>query len=164
MKTTYITGFALFFSLFLMAQHTITVDAIELSFETTVIFKKYDTGSDNVLGYHNKIKNSDDENYAIDIELFKIDTQDYSNDIKEATTLIAKQLGFTDVEDGGKLPFIENGYYVLAYDRFADEITPVYIIFIKNEAINEAYEATLYCYNKNKKDGLKMARSFKFLD
>ena len=163
MKTTYLTVIALFFSLFLMAQHSITLDDIKLSFETTVIFNKYDTGQNHVHGYHNKIKNSDDENYAIDIEVFKMDTQNYNDDIKKATSLIATQLSLTDVEDGGRLPFIKNGYYVLAYDTYGGEVTPVYVIFIKNEDKNEAYETTIYCYNQNKKDGLKMAKSFKLL-
>lgn len=164
MKSVYLTTIALFFSLFLFAQHSITVDEINLNFETTEVLKQYDTESKYVHGYHNEDENSGDEVYAIDIEVFKMmHTQNYSDNIKEATKLIATQLGLTAIEDGGRLPFIKNGYYVLAYDKYDGDVTPVYVIFIKNEDKNEAYETTIYCYNENKKDGLKMAKSFKFL-
>ena len=163
MKSIYLTSISLFFSLFLFAQHSITANEINLNFETTVEFKKYQTESESVLGYVHETENGNHDIYAIDIEIFKIDTQNYNEDIKKATAKIATQLSLVDVEDGGRLPFIKNGYYVLAYDKYDGEVTPVYVVFIMDKELNEAYETTIYCYNKNKEEGLKMAKSFKFL-
>lgn len=136
------------------SQHIVESKQFGIAFESTKLLEKYETESYNVLGYE-----SDD--YAVDMEIFPFGESHESllSDAKYSARLIAKQLTFTKIEDGGKIPKIEEAFYVIGYD---DEV-PVFTLFIIDRKKKVVYEITTYCYNLNKKEGERITKSFNLI-
>ena len=51
-----------------IAQNTLTSNKYKIAFETTELLEQYETKAETVLGYENN-------NYAVDIEIFSVDEQ-----------------------------------------------------------------------------------------
>jgi len=93
----------------------------------------------------------------------KIQTKKYKEDNKHAAFKTASSLGLEDAKYGSTIPNIKEAYYVIAYEDYEDHISPVVVLVIKDKQKNITYEATVYCYNNNLEEGIKIAKTFKFL-
>jgi hypothetical protein len=141
------------------AQHEVKSDKYKIAFTTTEKLKQYETEAETVLGYENN-------NYAVDIEVFKIEEQPASfiASQKRGAVSTAKSLGLEDAALGGKVPHIPNAYYAIAYEVYDGERNPVFVIAALNKKLGIAYEATIYCYSNDLGEGQKIAKSFRLLN
>ncbi|TRZ44348.1 hypothetical protein [Robertkochia solimangrovi] len=128
----------------LSAQNHYTSPKLQLSFDTSETLEEYETESESVIGF-------DNDDFAVDIEIIAADQQsdNFLNDLRYVAHAIARDFGLVDIQDGGKLPKIENAYYVKAYD-FDDGLKyPCYIIAISDPKLKNTFEISIDCYNGN---------------
>lgn len=137
------------------SQHIVESKQFGIAFESTKLLEKYETESYNVLGYQTV-------DYAVDIQIFPFSEKKESmlSDAKYSARLVAKQLGFTKIEDGGKTPQIEEAFYVIGYE---EDKVPVFTLFIIDRKKEVVYEITTYCYSLNKKEGERITKSFNLI-
>jgi len=162
MKKQFLLFFFLLFSIvFTYAQYSYKWDKYSVSFQSPVKLDLYETESEDVFG-------SDNDEYAVDISGF--DKNYYTQYIdksswKKAATDIAKAYGFINVKDGGSLPNIIQGYYIICESKSNVETLPdaiVILVMALDENKNHYIEATIYCYNKSAEIGIKIAKTFSF--
>ncbi|MBQ0788934.1 MAG: hypothetical protein KBT69_15655 [Oceanihabitans sp.] len=141
------------------AQYNVQSEKYKIAFTSPEGLEQYETESKTVLGYENS-------NLAVDIEIFPIAEQSpaFIKSQKEGAYLTAQLLGLTNIKNGAFLPHIESAFYVIAYDQYEEENTPVYVIAFINEELGLAYEVTVYCYNIDLEAGKKIANSFKWIE
>ncbi len=161
MKKSFLLFSILVLSAVVYAQYDYKWDKYSVSFKSPVKLDLYETESVDVFG-------SDNDDYAVDISGFDISYYNQYVDKsswKNAATEIAKAYGFVNVKDGGALPNISKGYYVIAESKSTSEVVPnaVVILVIGIDEKKKHYiEGTVYCYDKNESVGVKIAKTFSF--
>ena len=156
---SFFTAFILLVTYSVSAQHIFKSDKYKIQFEATQLLEQYETEAETVLGYENN-------NFAVDIEIFSIAEQPktFIESQKIGAVETAKSLGLEDAVLVGKVPKIQGAYYAIAYENYDGERNPVFVIAALNKKLGIAYEATIYCYNKDLDESKKIAESFKLLD
>tara|TARA_B110000285_G_scaffold82299_1_gene94763 strand:+ start:213 stop:692 length:480 start_codon:yes stop_codon:yes gene_type:complete len=156
MKVYFISLIAILFCFQINGQGKFHSEQYKVSFESSQNLEKYDTESDSILGYENDFM-------AVDIEIFPLEEEspEFIADLKHGAIEISNYMEFENIQDGGPLPNMQEGYYVLAYSREGDALIPVYVVVMINRKLNLAYEVTVYCYNFDKIEGKKISKSFR---
>ncbi len=141
-----------------LAQGIIKCEKLKISFETEQILEKYEE-SHNETGY-------DNDDIAVDIERinWNMFAEEYDKGAMYNAEDITKGLGFDNYKPGGKIPNIEDAYYFIAKDEWEGQPFPVFVLFIISPDKKSVYEATVYCYNNDLKEGKKLVESFRLLD
>ena len=141
-----------------IAQKVFNSEKFSYSFETTAKIDRYDTESDRVIGYENK-------DIAVDTEIFYLNevASDYLNNLSKTTEVITSRLSLYRVKTAVRLRYVKYGYQVRATDIDGSQETPVFVVVMYNKEKGIIYESTIYCYKNNTEEGLRIAKSFKFL-
>ena len=141
------------------AQKVFTSEKFSYSFESSANITRYNTESSRVIGYEN-------DDIAVDTEIFYLSevSKDYLSNLSKTTETIASQLSLYSVKTSVKHPNVKYGYYVRATDIDGSEENPVFVVVMYNKERGIIYESTIYYYNKDMEEGLKIAKSFKILD
>jgi hypothetical protein len=143
-----------------MAQYVYTWDAYHLTFKSPFKLERYTTESPDVFG-------SDNDDYAVDISGFPksyFTTYSKTNDLKSAAFDVASAYGFVNTRDGGPLPLMNKGYYVITEADPSEGSTSAIVILVLaiDEKRDTYIEGTIYCYNKNQAKGIEVAKTFSF--
>ncbi len=144
-----------------LAQNAYKWDRYSLSFEAPFKLDLYDTESEDVFG-------SDNDNYAVDVSGFSMDYYNQyvkESDMKSSAFSIAKAYGFFNIKDGGALPKLTNGYYVICDSESGIEgarNAVVILVLGLDEKRKHYIEGTIYCYDRNQANGVQIAKTFSF--
>lgn len=153
--------FIFLFTVGVSAQYRYNWDKYSVSFQSPVKLDLYETESEDVFG-------SDNDEYAVDISGFDINYYNqYINKTswKKAAFDIANAYGFINTKDGGTLPNISQGYYVICESKSSILNAPnaiVILVMAVDEKKKHYIEGTVYCYNQNEQIGIKIAKTFSF--
>ncbi|MFY0592200.1 hypothetical protein [Roseivirga sp.] len=143
------------------AQNVYKSEKYGISFESSQILDEYETEAETVIGFEN-------DDLAVDIEVFRYDRNRkkklYAGGILPLAQSTAKMLGFIKVSGGTEIPNIDSAVYVLAYSEDDSEEVPVFVAYIIDEKNALVFEATVYCYDNDLKEGRKIAESFKLIN
>jgi hypothetical protein len=106
--------------------------------------------------------------YTIEISAFGKGYYDmyYSNmPIRQVAWDVAGDQSFYDIVNGDSLPFVPNGYYVLAKTPGLTDSQYAYVIVVVgfNDKRKIYFESRIYCYNNKYKKGIEIAKSFTFV-
>ena len=144
---------------FVNGQNLVKNTELGLEFVSSDKLEMYDTKGSSVVGYENK-------GYAIDIlkETSTAQISMLANDLRNATKRLAGNMKFTQIEDGGENTFIPKSYFLIAHDKDLNgKSIPVVLVSLVNKDNTVAYKIVIYCYKGKRKEGIKIAKSFKFL-
>ena len=158
MKILFILLVALLSSLSLEAQHTYKSDAYKISFTAPKKMEFFDDASAAMIGWTNK-------DYTLYVQSVPIaqESKKFVKNLENGAGEIAKDLEFKNVMGVGKIPDIENSYYISGNYVDEEENIPVYVGAILNHTTQMAHEVVLYCNNQDKVEGEKIMKSFKLL-
>lgn len=161
-KITLIVSILTFMIVNVMAQDVHTWDRYKVTFDSPVVLNEYEAESIDVFG-------SDNPKYAVDISGFPISTADEwygTGSIKNIASSVAQAFGFKETGKGGKLPLIKEGYYLVTQDMNDDNTVnaTVVLVIAKSYKLGYYIEGTVYCYDQDEKTGIKIAKTFKFLE
>jgi hypothetical protein len=142
------------------AQFVYTWDAYHLTFKSPFKLDRYTTESPDVFG-------SDNDDYAVDISGFPLsyfNSYSKTSDLKSAAFDVAAAYGFVNTRDGGALPLITKGYYVITESDPSEGASSAIVILVLgiDEKRNTYIEGTIYCYNRNQAKGIEVAKTFSF--
>ncbi|WP_340074482.1 hypothetical protein [Leptobacterium sp. I13] len=140
------------------SQELIKLSENNLQFRTPKTIMAYDTGEENVYGYENDF-------YSVDIEAipFHESSEEFIADIRYAAYEVAALMGINNIQEGGFIPSIANGFYIIGEDIDIDGSNyPIIVLVIMDISKKIAYEITIDCYDKNIDTGIAIVQSFQF--
>ena len=142
------------------SQFTYKWDAKFLSFTSSIELTRVNPNSTDDFNWQN-------DEYAVEISAFGLgyyQTYYSGGAIQKVANAVAEEASFYDIEEGDSLPFIHNGYYMLAKTPGlnVNEYASVIVVVGFNEFKKIYFEARIFCYNNKYKKGIEIARSFSF--